>query len=646
MEQEYCGFWGRILRVDLTTGATSVEKPDSKIYRQYMGGSSLASYFLLHELPPKTDPLSPENILIFTTSPVTGSPISGQARHTAVSRSPLSGTIADSQCGGWWGVELKFAGWDGIIIKGASSQPVYLYIEDDQVQILSADTLWGKTTGEVQDLLHEAHSDKARILQCGPAGENLVRFAMITSDLRDFHGRGGLGAVMGSKKLRAVVVKGSHRKLKLADPDGLKVVRDWFNRGVKDHPAISLHHKLGTPKIMISQSLAGVLPTYNFQDGSFAQIEEISGEVMNDKIGEKPETCYACAVACKRNVKGTDGKFEVSGKYGGPEYETLGLLGPNLGVDNIVAIAQCNEACNALGLDTISSGMTLSWAVECFERGLLTEEDTGGIKLEWNDPMTYLDLLNKIARREGFGDILAEGSLRAAKHFGKGMEKYSIQVKGQEFPAHEPRGKWGVALGYAASPIGADHIQAAHDPCFDTPGDHSTEYNWVDETDLRQLGVLGPVPSEDISPAKVRNFVYLQQIWAVHHVLDWCIFTAVPEFRALSPNQLTEIVRTVTGWDTSLFDLMKAGERAITMSRAFNCLQGFTPDDDIVPDRFFEPMRGGTLKGHAIDREQFLEARQLYYGMMGWDEYGVPTRAKLEELNIGWIWDLLQKKNV
>jgi aldehyde:ferredoxin oxidoreductase len=311
-------------------------------------------------------------------------------------------------------------------------------------------------------------------------------------------------------------------------------------------------------------------------------------------------------------------------------------------VGDIVPVAACNELCNKLGLDTISTGVTLSWALECFERGLLTKEDTGGISLDWGDAHTCFSLIESIASRTGFGDLLAEGSLRAARTIGRGSEKYAIQVKGQELPNHEPRGKWGVGLGYAVSPTGADHLQAAHDPWFTKPGDYSTEYNWVDLEDLSPVGVTDPVPAEDLSPAKVRLFVYLQQIWGFHDVLDWCIFTAVPEFRALSLNQLTNIVQCVTGWRTSLFEVMKAGERGVTMGRAFNTLRGFSAQDDSLPERFFEPMRGGTLKGHFIDRQAFEQALRLYYGMMGWDESGRPTQAKLEELGVGWIWELLQ----
>lgn len=333
-------------------------------------------------------------------------------------------------------------------------------------------------------------------------------------------------------------------------------------------------------------------------------------------------------------------------EYGGPEYESIGLLGSALGVDDIVAVAQCNERCNALGLDTISTALSIAWATECFERGLLTEKDTGGIQLKWNDPETNLKLIEMISCRQGFGDILAEGSLRASRIMGRNTEKYAMQVKGQEVASHEPRGKWGVGLGYAVSPTGADHLQAAHDPWFAKPGDYSMECNWVDLEDLSPVGVIEPVPSEDLSGAKVRLFVYLQYIWGLHDVLDWCIFTTVPEFRAMSLKQLVEVVQCVTGWRTSLFELLKAGERGVTMARSFNYIMGFTEKDDRLPERYFEPMREGTLKGHYIDREQFKKALKLYYEMMGWNVNGMPTEGKLEELNVGWIWEKLKTVNV
>ncbi|MCL4559172.1 MAG: aldehyde ferredoxin oxidoreductase family protein [Chloroflexi bacterium] len=644
MEQTFNGFWNRILRVNLSTGQVNVEAPGEKVYRRYLGGRNLALYYLIRELAPGTDPLAPENKLVLMTSVVTGAPISGQARHTCAALSPLTGGLADSQCGGWWGPELKFAGYDGIIIEGRSPQPVFLYIQDETVELRPAAHLWGKVTGEVEDILRLEHGPKIRILQCGPAGENLVRYANVTADLRNFHGRGGLGAVFGSKNLRAIAVKGSYRKLKIADPEGLNKLAKWFSKGTKIGPSLTLHHELGTAKGIVPVSVQGILPTYNFQDGSFAGAEGIGGETMKRVLDGKTETCFACAESCKRSVEGEKGAFKVTREYGGPEYESIGLLGSNLGVDDIYAVGACNELCNKLGLDTISTGASLSWATECFERGLLTLADTGGICFHWNTPEKNLQLIEQIAARTGFGNLLAEGSLRAARTIGRGTEKYAMQVKGQELPNHEPRGKWGVGLGYAVSPTGADHLQAAHDPWFTRPGSFNTEYDWVDLEDLSPAGLIDPVPAEDLSGAKVRLFVYLQYIWGFHDVLDWCIFTAVPEFRALSLNMLVEVLQSVTGWRTSLFDLMKAGERGVTMARAFNVMMGFDASDDTLPERFFEPMRAGSLKGHAINREDFEQAKHLYYGMMGWDAQGRPTQAKLEELGVGWVWDFMKEK--
>jgi aldehyde:ferredoxin oxidoreductase len=646
MQQKYDGFWGRILRVNLSESKWQVEELDPRWVRLYMGGRNLALHFLIREVPPGTDPLSPQNKLVITTSVMTGAPISGQARHTAAALSPLTGGLADSQCGGWWGPELRFAGYDGIILEGQSPEPVYLYIQDEEVQILSAADLAGKETGAVQDILHEKHSDKIRILQCGPAGEQLVKYANITADLRNFHGRGGLGAVMGSKNLRAICVQGSQRKLRIADREGLLRIAKWFANSTKDHPAIGLHHELGTSKGILPVSVSGMLPTYNFQDGSFDGAQELSGENMKAVLNGTTETCYACAVSCKRSGEGERNGFKVTRKYGGPEYETIGLLGSALGVADIVAVAACNERCNALGLDTISTGLSLAWATECFERGLLTAEDTNGVEFGWGRPQVNIEMIDKIAHRQGFGSILAEGSLGASRLIGRDTEQYAMQVKGQELANHEPRGKWGVALGYAVSPTGADHLQAAHDPWFTHPGDYSTECNWVDLEDLSPLGLIDPVPAEDLSAAKVRLFTYLQFVWGFHDVLDWCIFTAVPEFRAISLNQLVEVLHCVTGWRTSLFELLKAGERGITMARAFNVLFGFTAADDKLPERFFEPMRAGTLKGHAIDKAEFQEALQLYYGMMGWTADGIPTRGKLEELGVGWVWEAMQSAGV
>ena len=643
MEQKHSGFWGRLLRINLNEKTNNVEEIDPNMFRLYMGGRNLALHCLLQENPEGVDPFDPCNRIVIMTSVITGASISGQGRHTIASKSPLTGGLGEAQCGGWWGAELKFAGYDGVIIEGKSEKPIYIHIKDDDVSFENASEIWGKTTGEADKILRDKYSKIIKILQIGPAGENKVLYAMITADLHHFAGRCGLGAVMGSKNLRALVVEGSQRKLKISDSEGLNTISKWFAKSIKDHPALSLHHELGTMKGVVPLNEVGLLPTYNFQDSSFDGAHKISGEEMDKQLGAGTHTCYGCAVSCKRLIEGEKDGFKVSTTYGGLEYESLCTLGPLLGVDNIYAVAMSNELCNMYGIDTISTGATLAWAIECAERGLITEKDTGGIPLQWNDPHTYHKLIHMIAMREGFGDVLAQGSRMASRIIGKDSERYAMQVKGQEFPGHEPRGKWGVGLGYAVSPTGADHLQAAHDVWFSKSGDYSDEFNWIDLEDLSPLGIIDPVPSEDIGGAKVRLFTYLQYVWSLHDVLDLCIFVTVPEFRAISLNQIEQMVRSITGWRTSLFELLKAGERGITMARAFNYREGFSADDDKLPERMFEPIREGNLKGHSIDHDEFNNALKLYYSMMGWDENGMPTEGKLEELGIGWIWKIISK---
>ena len=640
MEQKNPGYWNNFLRIDLTSKTIQKESLNDDIFRQYVGGDLLGTYFLLKETLPGVDPLSKNNSLIFMTSPLTGTRISGAGRHSIIAKSPLTGGIAASQCGGYWGAELKKAGYDGIIINGKASKPCYLNIVDEKIEILSANEIWGKIAEDTDAYLKEKHNGSRNCL-IGIGGENLIEYACIVSELHHFAGRGGLGAVMGSKNLKAVCVSGS-ASVRLSNPEGFREIVSWFNRGAKVNPALKIHHDLGTSKGVIGMSVGGMLPTRNFQDSSFEGAQKISGEAMKAEIGAGSGTCYSCVVACKRRIK-KDDEAGIIGKVGGPEYESIAALGSALGIDDIKTVVKNNELCNSYGLDTISTGMTIAWATECFERGLITTEDTGGIILEWNARETVKDLIKMIAYKQGFGEVLSHGSKKAAEIIGRGTIKYAIQVKGQEFPGHEPRSKWGVALGYAVSPTGADHLEAAHDPWFDKPGDPEREWGFVDLYDLAPLGILEPVPAQSLSSQKVRMFVYLQQFWGLLDVISMCIFVTAPEFRAIDLDRVNTLIKTVTGWNTSLFELMKVGERWITLLRLYNLREGLTAGDDSLPDRCFEPIREGSTKGVKIDKEEFEKALNLYYGMMGWNEKGVPTEAKLEELNIGEFKEFIQK---
>ena len=610
------GYNGKILRVDLTDKTVTEEHHDEAFYRTYFGGSGVIGYYLLKEVTPETDPLGPENRLIFAPGVLTGAPVAGPGRNSVGAKSPLTGGYGEADVGGFFGAELKRAGWDGIVVKGRSDTPVYLSIQDDEVEIKDASDLWGKTTAETQEAMQEGMGDKqARTALIGPAGEKMVRYACVINDLRHAAGRTGMGAVMGSKNLKGVVVRGK-KGIGLADKEKVAEMAKWFGENVKDLSGSMT--EFGTPGVLMPLHHSGGLPTKNFTQGHFDGAGEINGEAMNEKILIKRENCFACPVNCKRVVK-TEKPFEVDSIYGGPEYETLGSFGSTCGVDDISAVAKAHEICNAYSMDTISAGVTVAFAMECFEKGIISEKDTGGLALRFGDAEAMVRMTEMIAKREGFGDLLAEGAKRAAEQIGGGAEKLAIHVKGQEVPMHEPRLKHGLGLGYAVSPTGADHVHNIHDTIYEKSAKA-----------VAPFGVVEPLPADDMSLAKVRMMMYVSNFVHFNNTAVLCNF--VP----WSPEQKTKLVKAVTGWNTSVMELMKAGERSATLARLFNVREGFTADDDALHERFFEPFKDGPLKGVGAKKEEMEKAVKGYYSMMGWDEQGVPTEAKLYELGIGW----------
>ena len=625
---------GRILRVDLTDRSTSVWEPDEEFYRDYLGGKNWALCVLLRENPAKVDALDPQNRLVLMTGVLTGTPIPGACRYTAAAKSPLTGAYAESEAGGFWGPELKSAGFDGIIVVGKAAMPVYLWIRDGEVEIRSAEHLWGKSTGCVQDLVRADLGDRRiRVLQCGPAGERLVRFANIVNELKHFNGRTGIGAVMGSKNLRAIAVRGSH-KAELHDRGFVVQKAKWFAERLKTYEGVQGLQMLGTAGAVEPLQGMGMLPAYNFRDSVIDGAERVSGEVIRDTIKSADEGCYGCPVRCKKTVK-VEGKYHVDPKYGGPEYESIGAFGPLCGVLDIEAIAKANEVCNQHGMDTISTGVTIAFAMECAEGGLLGDRVPPGLDLRFGNADAMLQLTQMIATREGaFGDLLAEGSARAAEQIGGGARDLCMTVKGQELPLHEPRAKWGVGLGFAVSPTGADHLVMAHDICFETEGE------FLDG--LRPLGITEPVESQSIGPDKVRLDVALQCAWSLYNVLGLCIFVGVPERKMFTFQDIADLVEACTGFETEIGDLMSAAERSINLARMFNLREGLTAKDDRLPKRFFQALDKGPLKGVAIPEEEFEQGVKLYYRLRGWTQDGVPTKAKLDELGIGWSQDCVQ----
>ncbi len=623
------GYNGKILRVDLDAESIGAEEPADITYSRYLGGGTLALTYLLRELKPKSDPLGPENLLIFAGSIIAGTAAAGLSRFSVAAKSPLTGAFGEAEAGGWWIPELKSAGFDAIVIKGRARKPVYLWIHDGQAEIRDAGHLWGKQARETEEGIRgELGDGRVRVALIGPSGEKLVTFACILNELKHANGRTGLGAVMGSKNLKAIAVRGKKR-VRVADGEAVKRLSKWL-RDTYEEPYFSLGN-LGTARVTTMLSEQGILPTLNFREGSFDAADAISGETMAKTILVRRGTCHGCFIRCKREVQVGEPYF-VDPIYGGPEYETCAAFGSLCGIGDLKAISKANQICNAHGLDTISTGSLIAFAMECYENGILTKSDTDGLELRFGNTEAMLKMLEMIANREGLGDVLAEGMCPAAGKFGKAADNFAIQLKGQPVPFHEPRGKVGVGLGYSVSPTGADHMEIPHDPF------------WASEAGvalLRPLGIHEPVDAFDLGPKKVRLFVYLQQYWNLLNSLGICMFTAKP-FGPHTLNSIVDYVKAVTGWETSLFDLLKVSERYSAMARIFNLREGFTVKDDILPDRFFQPMEGGTLKGKKIDKEEFLKALEAYYEMMGWDpETGVPKRAKLAELDLDWLSPIL-----
>jgi len=617
-------FTGKYLRVNLTERTTAEETFSDLQYRMFMGGAAMAAAILVRELPPGVDPLGPENILVIATCPLTGIPLAGTTRFSVAAKSPLTDGYGEGEAGGYWGPELKFAGFDGIIVTGQSPTPVYLWICDGTVEIRDAAHLWGKLAGEVQDRLVAETDKRARILQCGIAGERGNLMANIVNELKHFNGRSGLGAVMASKKLRAIAVRG-HDRIEPKDKEGLQACLKWFREHYNRNA--DLLHKFGTSRNVMAMSADGILPTRNFREGQFEYAKEISGQTMAETILTDEGTCYACAIACKRDVD-EPGRGVIA-KYGGPEYETIGSAGSVCGIGDLSAIAKFHQLCGEYVMDTISVGMTIAFAMECFETGILTLADTDGLDLRFGNAEAMLTLTEKIGKREGFGALLALGSERAAKQIGRGAEEFALTVKQQELPMHEPRGKQGVSLAYATAPAGADHMRAPHDPAyagFHPQGAHA----------LEPLGLAEPLSKLELSPRKVRAFQYASHWWALCSCLGVCHLASAPG-NAVGITLIVNAMRAVTGWDTSLWELIKVGERSKALARVFNSREGFTPKDDQLPKRLHEAFTSGPLKDVRVEPEAFQHALRLYYQMEGWDpETGWPTFAKLAELGIEW----------
>ena len=625
------GYTGKILHVDLTEGALTVEEPTESFYRKYLGGSAMGMHYILRDMPQGADALAPENILTLFTGVTTGAPISGQSRLNANAKSPLSGGIGDSQSGGFFPAELKFAGFDGIVIKGKSPKPVYLAILDGRAELRAADHLMGKITGEVDDILHKEIDPKAEILQHGIAAEKGVLFSSLVSMSNRHNGRTGMGAVMASKNLKAVVARGK-KKVEVADPKSLTALNRVGPKAIPENGDMDGLAKHGTAVVVLFNNTIGCLPTRNYNEGQFEGCEPISGERMTETILKERDTCYACVVRCKRVVEIKDGAYKVDPKYGGPEYETLGTFGSYCGIDDLGAVSMANQICNEYGIDTIAAGATIAFAMECYEKGIITKEQTAGMELKFGDAEAMLKTLEMIVKGEGeLGKTLGMGSEQAARKWGNGADECLITVKGSEAPAHMPQAKRSLGLIYAVNPFGADHQSSEHDPYYE---EGVADFNL---NRLKQIGLGSPQPAYSLTDEKVRFAYQTQLFYSMLDSASLCQFVYGPTWTLYDAEDTAQMINAVTGWDVTVNELLEVGERRLNLLRAFNAREGLSRKDDTLPKKFFKELKGtGPTSNIALTQQELDHALDEYYRLAGWTPDGIPTAQTLQKLDIAW----------
>jgi aldehyde:ferredoxin oxidoreductase len=620
------GTHGKILHVDLTSGETHVEKPGKDFYRLLVGGRAVIAHLLLRDLPPQTSPLSSDNLLIFAPGIMQGTGFPGAGRHSVGGKSPLTGALGSSEAGGWWGYEFKRAGYDALVIRGRAETPVYLWIKDGEVEIRPASHLWGLQTAQTQTAIRDELGDeRVRVAQIGPAGENMVRYAAVMSDVNRAAGRNGLGALMGSKNLKAVVVRGTG-KVPVADRARVTAVAKWLGENYEDLMGwATAGIGRGTQDGVMNQSPLGGLPTRNFGAATFEQAELLSGKRNYEMFLKARDTCQGCPVSCKQvfENKDPDPYRRLDPVYGGAEYEAMAAFGSCCGVEDNLAVLKANELANAYGLDAISTGVVIAFVMECFENGILTTADTSGWEVRWGDSDLLVRLVELIARREGFGDIMAEGVARMSARFGPASEPFNITVKGQELPMHEPRLKHAMGVGYAVAPVGADHMMNMHDTAYAREGRSLRRVNAATETPI------GPVPRDVLDEDKMQIF---------RHEVNWAHFqdcALICQFYCYEYHHLAEALSGVSGVEYGIHDVLAIGARAQTLARLFNLREGFAAADDRLPERVMQAFASGPLEGVDITDEAFAWAKRRFYELMQWDpETGAPTAECLRELEI------------
>jgi len=609
-------YTGQILWVNLSNRELNPTPLNMEWAHDFVGGKGLGARYFYEVQKPHTDPFASDNHLVFMTGPLTGTIASTMSRIAVITRSPLTGTFLDSYAGGYFPAELKFAGFDGLIITGKADRPVWLWIKDRSSELRDASDLWGRDTFfTIDSILQELGEpkrqtlDQPKIATIGPAGENRVRFGCICFDRHHFAGRGGTGAVMGSKNLKAIAVRGTNGPSSLDanhDTAYAELIREVIKTEIRENPDNDWAIKYGTPLYVETSNEAGLIPVRNFQSGVYPLVDEIGSDAMRRKILIKHfSSCFDCAIACRNETEIREGKF--AGLHGeGPEYQTLAMCGSNVDVGDIYVIAKFNQECSMMGLDTISTGNVVGWAMELYERGILTRDDTENLDLRFGNLDAYISMPEIIAYRKKIGNILAEGVMRASETIARGSERYALHVKGLEYPGYDPRGSFGMALAYATSDRGACHERA-------WPVSHEA------------FGDMGPFTTKGKAEIVISD--------QIERSIRWSLVAC--QFYSMSYAMMAKLLSAAVQSSYSSADMLDAGKRVWTLIKLINLREGFSKKDDSVPPKItLDAMPEGPAKGRLLQKANFDDMLSEYYALLGWDQEGRPTRHALKELGL------------
>jgi aldehyde:ferredoxin oxidoreductase len=613
------GYQGKYLRVNLSNKRTYEEPVDEDFAKKYIGGVGFGVRWLYDFLQKGDNPIAPKSPLIFATGPLASTNFLGSTGISVTAKSPLIGLMGDSDMRGRMGGILKGCGYDALVIEGKSDKPVYLRVSEGSREILDGGYLWGKDIRQTQEaLLADPKNKNMLVASIGVAGEKLVKYANINCELQFFAGRTGAGAVMGSKNLKAIVL-GGKRRTPVADMKKVKELMKEISTKIQTDGTCDTLSKYGTWNTTGPANLNGILPTKNFQITTFSEIGKIDGDAMLNTIYAGKRTCPGCPIGCRRVVKG-ETPYSFSTEFGGPQYETVASFGSLILNGDPSVIGKANELCNLYGIDTISTGVTIAYVMECFEKGILTEKDLG-FKLNWGDAEGIFKMIEMIGLRKGLGDLLAEGVKKASEKIGKGSEQWAMHVKGMEVPMHDPRGKKGMGLAYATSFKGADHESSMHDEAYQR------------ENALQELGFTVAMNRKQYE-GKSALVKTLQEYWGVMaDAATICKFPMIPP-RPLKPGLLVDFLNAVTGWNLTVKDFLTTGERIFNLARMFNVREGITKKDDQLPSRLEEVLKEGGSAGESYPKNELEKLLDEYYQLRGWTADGIPMPETLKRLGL------------